>query len=454
MAKKIAYVCSACRSPQMKWSGRCGVCGEWNTIIEATGDEASRLALGRRPGSPLELVGLSSVDEPPERRNLGIPELDRVLGGGVVSASAVLIGGDPGIGKSTLLLQAAANFAARGGSAVYISGEEATTQVQMRAERLGLASSPVMLASETGMRDIVATLEATRPDIAIVDSIQTMWLDGNESAPGSVSQLRAAVHQFVQFAKRSGTAVFLIGHVTKEGQIAGPRAVEHMVDTVLYFEGERSHQYRMLRAVKNRFGPADELGVFEMTGQGLQGVDNPSAMFLSERGRPAPGSAVFAGIEGTRPVLVEIQALVAQTAFPSPRRNVVGWDGNRLAMVLAVLEARCGVGLGGHDLYLNIAGGIRITEPAADLAVAAAILSASAQRPLEPNTVAFGEISLTGALRPVPKPEQRLKEAKKLGFTRALAPKGTKRVILEGIEATWLGELHEFVRLLGSSDDD
>ena len=208
MAKKIAYVCSACRSPQMKWSGRCGVCGEWNTIIEATGDEASRLALGRRPGSPLELVGLSSVDEPPERRNLGIPELDRVLGGGVVSASAVLIGGDPGIGKSTLLLQAAANFAARGGSAVYISGEEATTQVQMRAERLGLASSPVMLASETGMRDIIATLETTRPDIAIVDSIQTMWLDGNESAPGSVSQLRAAVHQFVQFAKRSGTAVF------------------------------------------------------------------------------------------------------------------------------------------------------------------------------------------------------------------------------------------------------
>ncbi|MDE0532644.1 MAG: DNA repair protein RadA [Albidovulum sp.] len=456
MAKRNAFQCSACGAPHMKWTGCCNECGEWNTVHELV--EASlgpsQVANGAGRGRPLELVGLAHVAEPPERRFLGIAELDRVLGGGIVSASAVLIGGDPGIGKSTLLLQAAANFAANGGSAVYISGEEATTQVQMRAERIGLSSSPVMLVSETGIRDIVATLEATRPDIAIVDSVQTMWVDSVDSAPGSVSQLRAVVYQFVRFAKRSGSAVFLIGHVTKDGQIAGPRVVEHLVDTVLYFEGERGHQYRMLRAVKNRFGPADEIGVFEMTGKGLQGVENPSAMFLSDRGRPSPGSAVFAGIEGTRPLLVEFQALVAQSAFASPRRNVVGWDGNRLAMVLAVLDARCGIGFGGQDLYLNIAGGIRITEPAADLAVAAAIISASAQRPLSSDTVVFGEISLTGALRPVAKPELRLKEAKKLGFSRALAPVAAKKVVLDGIEATWLSDLPEFVHSLYQADEN
>ncbi|MWD29996.1 DNA repair protein RadA [Aquicoccus sp. SCR17] len=429
MAKSPSYVCAACGHVTSKWSGRCEACGEWNTIQEDAGLAASgpaKKTLGAQRGAAMQLTDLSAQEVPPPRAQSGIAELDRVLGGGLVPASATLVGGDPGIGKSTLLLQAAASFARAGLKVVYVSGEEASAQVRMRAQRLGLADASVRLAAETNLRDILTTLEAEKPDLAIIDSVQTMWADNVDSAPGSVSQVRAAAHELTNFAKRRGTSVILVGHVTKEGQIAGPRVVEHMVDTVLYFEGERGHQFRILRAVKNRFGPADEIGVFEMTGGGLSEVGNPSALFLSERGEPAPGSAVFAGIEGTRPVLVEFQALVAPTPHSQPRRTVVGWDGGRLAMILAVLEARCGIPFAGLDVYLNVAGGMKVSEPAADLAVAAALLSAREDVALPAETVVFGEISLSGALRPVAQTEARLREAAKLGFTAAIAPAGGK----------------------------
>ncbi|MDP5350066.1 MAG: DNA repair protein RadA, partial [Paracoccaceae bacterium] len=373
MAKSNSFSCNACGASFNKWSGRCDACGAWNTIVEEaplSAGPASK-SLGGRRGSPIRLTDLATEEAPPPRTNSGISELDRVLGGGLVPSSAILVGGDPGIGKSTLLLQAAARFAQAGLKTIYVSGEEASAQVRMRAQRLGLADAPVQLAAATNLRDILTTLEAEKPQLAVIDSIQTMWADNVESAPGSVSQVRAAAHELTTFAKTRNMSVILVGHVTKDGQIAGPRVVEHMVDTVLYFEGERGHQFRILRAVKNRFGPADEIGVFEMTGGGLAEVMNPSALFLSERGQPSPGSVVFAGVEGTRPLLVEFQALVAPSPHSQPRRSVVGWDGGRLAMILAVLEARCGIPFTGLDVYLNVAGGMKVTEPAADLAVAA-----------------------------------------------------------------------------------
>jgi DNA repair protein RadA/Sms len=424
MSRRAAFTCTACGAAHAKWAGRCDACGAWNAIVEEAGDATGPAGrtLGPARGRRVALSDLATEEAQPPRALSGITELDRVLGGGLVPASAILVGGDPGIGKSTLLLQAAAAFADRGTPAVYISGEEAAAQVRLRAARLGLSRSPLRLATETNLRDILTTLEAERPALAIVDSIQTLWADHVDSAPGSVAQVRASAHELVTFAKRRGTAVVLVGHVTKEGQIAGPRVVEHMVDTVLYFEGERGHQFRILRAVKNRFGPADEIGVFEMTGRGLSEVANPSALFLSERESHTSGSAVFAGIEGTRPILVEIQALVAPAAPGTARRTVVGWDGSRLAMVLAVLEARCGIGFGPSDVYLNVAGGLRISEPAADLAVAAALVSARHDVPLPRDAVVFGEISLSGALRPAPQAEARLREAAKLGFASAWLP--------------------------------
>lgn len=446
MAKAaLSYVCQACGAASSKWSGRCDACGEWNSIVEEkplSAGPAAKALKGR--GRSIALSDLDSTEAPPPRTACRLDELDRVLGGGLVPASAVLVGGDPGIGKSTLLLQAAAAFARVGLKVIYISGEEASAQVRLRAQRLGLADAPVKLATETSLRDILTTLDAERPDLAIVDSIQTMWADNVDSAPGSVSQVRAAAHELTTFAKRRGSAVIMVGHVTKDGQIAGPRVVEHMVDTVLYFEGERGHQFRILRSVKNRFGPADEIGVFEMTGGGLAEVPNPSALFLSERGTPAPGSVVFAGIEGTRPVLVELQALVAPSPHAQARRSVVGWDGGRLAMILAVLEARCGIPFAGLDVYLNVAGGMRIAEPAADLAVAAALLSAREDVSLPAETVVFGEISLSGALRPVSQTENRLKEAAKLGFTTALLPAGGKAPEAGGMTLSRMSDLTSF----------
>lgn len=447
MAKLSSFTCTACGATHSRWSGRCDACGEWNSIVEEAplSEGPKGRGLGARRGSAIALSDLAADEPAPPRTLSGMAELDRVLGGGLVPASAILVGGDPGIGKSTLLLQAAALFARAGLKTVYVTGEEARAQVRMRAERLDLRAAPVKLAAATALRDILTTLEAEKPDLVIIDSIQTMWSDAIDAAPGSVSQVRAAAHELTSFAKRSGASVVLVGHVTKDGQIAGPRVVEHMVDCVLYFEGERGHQFRILRSVKNRFGPADEIGVFEMTGAGLAEVANPSALFLAGRGAPAPGSVVFAGVEGTRPLLVELQALVAPTPHAQPRRAVVGWDGARLAMILAVLEARCGIPFAGLDVYLNVAGGVRITEPAADLAVAAALLSAREDVALPPETVVFGEISLSGALRPVGQTENRLKEAQKLGFTSAIVPSGGKTGGDSGLSLTRMGDLVSFV---------
>ena len=445
MAKPTAtFTCTACGAVHRKWAGRCEACGAWNSIVE----EAPLAAGPKGPtlkGRTIPLSDLATAEPPPPRIASGVEELDRVLGGGLVPASAVLVGGDPGIGKSTLLLQATAAYARQGLPCLYVSGEEASAQVRMRAARLGLSDAPVKLAAETSLRDILTTLDAERPGLAIIDSIQTMWLDSVEAAPGSVSQVRAAAHELVTFAKRRGVAVILVGHVTKDGQIAGPRVVEHMVDCVLYFEGERGHQFRILRAVKNRFGPSGEIGVFEMTGAGLTEVTNPSALFLSERGAPSAGSAVFAGIEGTRPVLTEIQALVAPSPLGTPRRTVVGLDGGRLSTILAVLEARCGIPFAGLDVFLNVAGGLRVTEPAADLAVAAALLSAREDVAIPPDTVLFGEISLSGALRPVGQTENRLKEASKLGFSRAIAPSRSKTGEHPGITVSEMPDLTAMV---------
>jgi DNA repair protein RadA/Sms len=420
------YVCQSCGSTHSKWAGRCDDCGEWNTLVEETpsaplGTQATA-AKRRGKSARLELVDLGAETPETPRLISGIAELDRVAGGGLVPGSAILVGGDPGIGKSTLLLQLMATVASETTRAIYISGEEAIDQVRRRARRLGLAESPVALASETSLNDILDGLKAEQPDIVVIDSIQTLWSDQLAAAPGTVAQVRACAQELVRFAKKRNCTVILVGHVTKDGQIAGPRVVEHMVDAVLYFEGERSHQFRILRAVKNRFGPTDEIGVFEMGDKGLGEVANPSSLFLDGRGEANPGAVVFAGMEGTRPVLSEIQALVAPAAFGTPRRAVVGWDSGRLAMVLAVLEARCGFNISNRDIFLNVAGGLKIAEPAADLAVAAAIVSSALDVALPAKGVVYGEISLSGDIRPVGRSDSRLKEAAKLGFTEALAP--------------------------------
>jgi DNA repair protein RadA/Sms len=385
----------------------------------------AQAARGARKGRVFSLGDLGTAEAPPPRLRTGIAELDRVTGGGLVAGSVLLLGGEPGIGKSTLLIQACAALAASGSRVVYISGEEAMDQVRLRAGRLGLAGHPVELAAETGVEDIVATLSrGPCPALVVIDSIQTMWTDSVDSAPGTVTQVRGSAQALIRFAKTTGAVVVLVGHVTKDGQIAGPRVVEHMVDAVINFEGEGGRDFRILRAVKNRFGPTDEIGVFEMTGRGLSEIANPSALFLAAHGEATPGAAVFAGMEGTRPLLVEIQALVAPTALGTPRRAVVGWDTSRLAMIVAVLEAHAGVRLGQHDIYLTIAGGLRVSEPAADLAAAAALVSSLAGRPLPSRAVYFGEVGLSGAVRPVVHAAARLKEAAKLGFTAAIAPRG------------------------------
>lgn len=423
-----SFACQACGAVRSKWSGRCDACGGWNTIVE----EAASAPVGtgaRRParGRALALETLKTADGEPPRRITGVAEFDRVCGGGLVPGSALLIGGDPGVGKSTLILQVLASFARKGGRAVYVSGEEAMAQVRLRASRMSLSDAPVALAAATSVEDIFATLEREEPPAVLaIDSIQTIWTTALEAAPGTIAQVRSASFDLVRYAKSSGAAVLLIGHVTKEGQIAGPKAVEHLVDAVLYFEGERGHHFRVLRAVKNRFGPTDEIGVFEMTGRGLAEVANPSALFLGDRDSQSPGTAVFAGLEGTRPLLVEIQALIAPAGYGTARRAVVGWDTGRLAMMLAVLDARAGFGISGSDVYLNVAGGLKVDEPSADLAAAAALISSFSGEALPKDTVYFGEISLSGDVRPAPQPELRLKEAAKLGFSTAVVPKGIK----------------------------
>jgi DNA repair protein RadA/Sms len=420
--KTANYVCQDCGASAPKWTGRCESCGAWNSLVEEAPAESAPKGLGGKKGRKIVFESLKGKRRPAPRRQSGNAEFDRVTGGGLVPGSSVLVGGDPGIGKSTLLLQVAASMSGAAPTA-YISGEEAVDQLRMRAERLGLAEANVALATATSVRDIVASLdEAEPPALVVIDSIQTMYLDNLESAPGTVAQVRASAQELIRLAKRRGFALIFVGHVTKEGLIAGPRVLEHMVDTVLYFEGERSHQFRILRAVKNRFGPADEIGVFEMSDAGLAQVQNPSALFLADHAEPVTGAAVFAGIEGSRPVLVEIQCLTVPAAFGTPRRAVVGWDSGRLAMVMAVLDARCGLALGPADVYLNVAGGLRIGEPAADLAVAAALISATSGVPVPEAAVVFGEIGLSGEVRAVARADARLKEAQKLGFRRAIVP--------------------------------
>lgn len=429
-ARKI-FACQSCGATTGKWAGQCEACNEWNSIVEEQ-DIVTPTGLGKGGGNKargrtIELAELTGEDQEPPRYISNINEFDRACGGGLVQGSAILIGGDPGIGKSTILLQAVSNLARNNVNTVYISGEESIAQVRMRAKRLGLENSPVRLGAETNLRDIIATLDqGTCPDVVVIDSIQTMYADTIDSAPGTVSQVRTCAQELIRFAKQRNVCVLLVGHVTKDGQIAGPRVLEHMVDTVLYFEGDRGHQFRILRAVKNRFGGTDEIGVFEMSDMGLQEVSNPSALFIGNRNGEVSGSAIFAGMEGSRPMLVEIQALVAPSSLGTPRRAVVGWDSGRLAMIIAVLDARCGLGLGAYDIYLNVAGGLRITEPAADMAVAAALISSLSGCPIPEETVVFGEISLSGEIRPVSQSDARLKESSKLGFNQSFMPTNKK----------------------------
>jgi len=461
------YVCQECGAVTPKWAGKCTECGAWNSIVQEQQDKAPPGSMGITGGSAsgsnvtrlqrpaggaasaqiIDLVAIRGSERQPERMVSGLGEFDRICGGGLVPASALLIGGDPGIGKSTLLLQICANLARAGRRVAYITGEESIAQVRMRATRLDLEGADIMLAAETCLRDILHTLSslASPPDLVIIDSIQTMWTDLLAASPGTVGQVRASAQELIRFAKSSGAAMLMVGHVTKDGQIAGPRVIEHMADTVLYFEGERGDQYRILRAIKNRFGATNEIGIFHMSGVGLAEVQNPSELFLNSRGHNVSGSAVFAGIEGSRPVLVEIQALVAPSSLGTPRRAVVGWDSARLSMVLAVLEARCGLSLAQNDIYLNVAGGLRITEPAADLAVAAALVSSAFDRPLSEDPVIFGEVSLSGAVRPVQQAETRLREAEKLGFQSAILSAANAQAKKTGLRAAEIALLSELV---------
>jgi DNA repair protein RadA/Sms len=449
MAKlKTRYVCQACGSETQRWQGQCPDCSEWNTLVQEAAANVTVFAAKHNlqgGGRSIELVGLDAAVALPDRMQTGIAEFDRAVGGGIVPGSAMLLGGDPGIGKSTLLLQVAAKLASSGREVVYVSGEEAADQVRLRAIRLGLGGAPVRLAAATSVRDILTTVgQGAPPALLVIDSIQTMHSDLIEGAPGTVSQVRASAQELVRFAKERGTAVVLVGHVTKDGTIAGPRVLEHMVDTVLSFEGERSHQYRILRAMKNRFGGTDEIGVFAMEGQGLTEVPNPSALFLTHRGEPVSGTSVFPAIEGSRPVLVEIQALTVRLATgATPRRAAVGWDSGRLAMILAVLEARCGMSFATAEVYLNVAGGYRLSDPAADLAVAAALVSALSERPVPSEAVVLGEIALSGEIRPVAHAGLRLKESAKLGFDTAWAPKGIKGG--DGLRVAEFGNLRQLV---------
>jgi len=418
MAKSL-FVCQSCGAEHRKWAGQCPDCNAWNCISEQVIESNPRVGKKGKTLNTTSITDISTEENP--RRSTDIEELDRVLGGGIVPGSAILIGGDPGIGKSTILLQAAANLSAQG-TVLYITGEESTQQVRLRGERIKALHPKLQLVSACELESMLATIAEMKPIAVIVDSIQTTVSNALTSAPGTVSQVRDCASALIQNCKKQGHALILVGHVTKDGALAGPRVLEHMVDAVLYFEGDRGHAHRILRAVKNRFGPAGEIGVFEMSDAGLIGIRDASRLFLSERAVDVPGSVVLACMEGTRPLLVEVQALVAPTVYATPKRSSVGLDVNRIAMLTAVLERRIGIPLSGHDVYVNVAGGAKISEPAADLAVLLAILSAYQEKPLPHNMAVFGEVGLTGEIRPVGNPENRAKEAANLGFTQMLMP--------------------------------
>ena len=447
MAKpKTAYVCSECGATALQWFGTCPSCGAAGTLTETSTERSS-------PRSGTRSVGVSSVSlaevQPKDLDRLptGIGELDRALGGGLVTGQVALLGGDPGIGKSTLLLQALSTMA--DSSVLYLTGEESVDQVALRARRLGLETRGVRIAAETQLERVLGALEAARPSIAVVDSIQTLWSETLQSAPGSVAQVRECAAQLTRFAKRSGSALFLVGHVTKEGAIAGPRVLEHIVDTVLYFEGDPHSSFRLIRAVKNRFGAVNELGVFAMTEKGLRGVSNPSALFLSQHPRAVPGSCVLATLEGTRPLLVEIQALVDPAHTPNARRLSVGLEANRLAMLLAVLHRHASIATWEQDVFVNAVGGVRIGEPAADLAVSLAVVSSFTDKAIPSKVAAFGEIGLAGEVRPATRGQERLREAAKLGFEKVIVPKANApRAKIAGVEVLSVERIDQAVKLL------
>ena len=445
MAKpKTAYVCSECGATALQWFGSCPSCGTAGTLTETIAERGG--SIGVRAGPTVALADVQPKDI--ERIPTGIGELDRALGGGLVAGQVVLLGGDPGIGKSTLLLQALTSIASTG-ALIYITGEESVEQVALRARRLALESAGVRIAAETQLERVLAALDAARPSVAVIDSIQTLWSEILQSAPGSVAQVRECAAQLTRRAKRDSIALFMVGHVTKEGAIAGPRVLEHIVDTVLYFEGDPNSAFRLVRAVKNRFGAVNELGVFAMTEKGLRGVSNPSALFLSQHPKAVPGSCVLATLEGTRPLLVEIQALVDPAHTPNARRLSVGLEANRLAMLLAVLHRHAGIAMWEQDVFVNAVGGVRIGEPAADLAVCLAVVSSFTDKPIPAKVLAFGEIGLAGEVRPASRGQERLREAAKLGFERAIVPKANlPKTRIAGLETLAVERIDQAVRLL------
>jgi len=448
MKSNKQYICQSCGSVYMKWTGKCEHCNEWNSLIEESNSKPSG-PLSKSKGQTINFETLNNDIIEYPRLKTNIEEMDRVIGGGFVSGSVTLIGGDPGIGKSTLLLQIVGNLSKMDENCLYISGEESISQIKMRADRLGIQDKRIQFASVTNAADIATTMNVMKKRcVLVIDSIQTMYLPQVDSSPGTVSQVRASTNELIIAAKKSNSILILIGHVTKDGSIAGPRILEHMVDTVLYFEGENHFQYRILRSIKNRFGPTNEIGVFEMLSNGLKQIVNPSELFLSDRQKNVSGSAIFAGLEGTRPILIEVQALVTPSTLPSPRRTIVGWDIARLSMLSAVLESRCKIHLSNMDIFLNIAGGIKIYEPAADLAVAAAIISSVKNIPLSFSSVYFGEVGLSGEIRKIPQPELRIKEAYKLGFDTITLPSKQKVMKKEDLSYINITLLNDLVRLI------
>jgi DNA repair protein RadA/Sms len=450
-AAKTIFTCQSCGYRSPKWLGKCPDCGGWDGFVEerqATGHFAVKGDAGVAPAAP---VPIDSIDiEHEQRLCTSIQEFDRVLGGGLVPGSLVLIGGDPGIGKSTLMLQALYGLACRGRKVLYVSGEESIRQIRLRSKRLGTVSPGILVVSEVEVDRVLEMAVAVKPAVLVIDSIQTMFSSELGSAPGTVSQVREATVRLMLMAKRSGIPTFLVGHVTKDGAIAGPKLLEHMVDTVLYFEGDRNHLFRVLRAVKNRFGSTNEIGVFEMKDVGLEEVANPSAVFLSERPASAAGSVVAASMEGTRPILIELQALTSATSFGTPRRTILGLDANRVALLAAVMEKKVGMHLMGHDIFMNVAGGVKVTEPAVDLAIVAAIASSFLDKAVAERTVVMGEVGLTGEVRAIGQAEQRLLEARKMGFTRAILPQGNLKRLpqMEGIEICGVSAVAEAVEVL------
>ena len=451
---KKQFICQSCGNIYSRWIGKCEQCNQWNTIVEENNSKPSGV-LSKSKGKRINFEQLSDVNYEYSRIKTNLNELDRVIGGGFVPGSVTLIGGDPGIGKSTLLLQLVGKLSEQKENCIYVSGEESLSQIKMRATRLGINNNDVAFASITNASDIAITINSKKKRcVLVIDSIQTMYLPQLDSSPGTVSQVRASAHELILAAKKTNTVLILIGHLTKDGAIAGPKVLEHMVDTVLYFEGDNNFQYRILRSFKNRFGANNEIGVFEMLSNGLKEVENPSVMFLSDRQKNVSGTSIFAGLEGTRPILVEIQALVTHSTLATPRRVIVGWDVSRLAMLCAVLEARCKIHLSNMDIFLNIVGGIKIFEPAADLAVAAAIISSVKNIPLSFSSVFFGEVGLSGEIRKVNQPELRIKEASKLGFNKINLPTKQKVIINEDMSYNNLSVLSDLVELINKDNKD